>query len=54
MDHVTAVGCNKTVTERCARIAVFELIRRHGTMANAEHCAFDLLQLDGRNCSQNY
>jgi bifunctional non-homologous end joining protein LigD len=28
-------------------LAVFELIRRHGTIANAEHCAFDLLELDG-------
>jgi bifunctional non-homologous end joining protein LigD len=30
-------------------LAVFELIRRHGTIANAEHCAFDLLELDGRD-----
>jgi len=30
-------------------LAVFDLIRRHGTIANAEHCAFDLLELDGRD-----
>jgi bifunctional non-homologous end joining protein LigD len=30
-------------------LAVFELIRRHGTITNAEHCAFDLLELDGRD-----
>jgi bifunctional non-homologous end joining protein LigD len=30
-------------------LAVFDLIRRYGTIANAEHCAFDLLELDGRN-----
>ena len=30
-------------------LAVFDLIRRHGTVTNAEHCAFDLLELDGRD-----
>jgi ATP-dependent DNA ligase len=30
-------------------LAVFELIRRHGALASADHCAFDLLQLDGRD-----
>jgi bifunctional non-homologous end joining protein LigD len=30
-------------------LAVFDLVRRYGTIANAEHCAFDLLELDGRN-----
>jgi bifunctional non-homologous end joining protein LigD len=30
-------------------LAVFELIRRHGTIASAIHCAFDLLELDGRD-----
>jgi bifunctional non-homologous end joining protein LigD len=30
-------------------LAAFDLIRRHGTIANAEHCAFDLLELDGRD-----
>jgi bifunctional non-homologous end joining protein LigD len=30
-------------------LAVFELIRRHGALASAVHCAFDLLQLDGRD-----
>jgi len=30
-------------------LAVFELIRRHGTIASAVHCAFDLLELDGRD-----
>ena len=28
-------------------LADFELIRGHGTAANAVHCAFDLLELDG-------
>ena len=28
-------------------LAVFDLIRRHGTIASAVHCAFDLLELDG-------
>ncbi len=30
-------------------LAVFELIRRHGARASAVHCAFDLLELDGRD-----
>jgi len=30
-------------------LAVFELIRRHGTIASAVHCAFDLLELDGKD-----
>jgi bifunctional non-homologous end joining protein LigD len=30
-------------------LAVFDLIRRYETLANAEHCAFDLLELDGRD-----
>jgi bifunctional non-homologous end joining protein LigD len=30
-------------------LAVFELIRRHGTIAGAMHCAFDLLELDGED-----
>jgi bifunctional non-homologous end joining protein LigD len=30
-------------------LAVFELIRRHGTIASAVHCAFDLLELDGED-----
>jgi ATP-dependent DNA ligase len=30
-------------------LAVFDLIRSHGTFTNAEHCAFDLLELDGRD-----
>jgi bifunctional non-homologous end joining protein LigD len=30
-------------------LAVFELIRRHGTIATAVHCAFDLLELDGND-----
>jgi bifunctional non-homologous end joining protein LigD len=28
---------------------VFDLIRRHGALASAVHCAFDLLELDGRD-----
>jgi bifunctional non-homologous end joining protein LigD len=28
---------------------VFDLVRRHGTVAIAEHCTFDLLELDGRD-----
>jgi bifunctional non-homologous end joining protein LigD len=30
-------------------VAVFELIRRQGTIASAVHCAFDLLELDGKD-----
>jgi bifunctional non-homologous end joining protein LigD len=30
-------------------LAVFELIRRHGALASVVHCAFDLLELDGRD-----
>jgi bifunctional non-homologous end joining protein LigD len=30
-------------------LADFELIRDHGTAADAVHCAFDLLELDGRD-----
>src|SRR5438046_6864882 len=30
-------------------LAVFDLIRRHGAVASAVHCAFDLLELDGRD-----
>src|SRR5215470_13246694 len=30
-------------------LADFELIRRHGALANAVLCAFDLLELDGRD-----
>jgi len=30
-------------------LAVFGLIRRHGTIASAVHCAFDLLELDGED-----
>jgi bifunctional non-homologous end joining protein LigD len=31
------------------RLAVFDLIRRHGALASAVLCAFDLLELDGRD-----
>src|SRR5262249_48012571 len=30
-------------------LAVFDLIRRHGSLASAVLCAFDLLELDGRD-----
>jgi hypothetical protein len=30
-------------------LAVFELIRHHGTLASAVMCAFDLFELDGRD-----
>ena len=30
-------------------LAVFDLIRGHGTLASAVHCAFDLLELDGED-----
>jgi bifunctional non-homologous end joining protein LigD len=30
-------------------LAVFELMRRHGAIASAVHCAFDLLELDGKD-----
>ena len=38
-----AIVCDKS------GLAVFELIRRHGTIAGAVHCAFDLLELDGKD-----
>jgi bifunctional non-homologous end joining protein LigD len=34
-------------------LAVFELIRRHGALASAVHCAFDLLELDGEDLRQH-
>src|SRR5262245_8771197 len=30
-------------------LAVFDLIRGHGTLLKAVHCGFDLLELDGRD-----
>jgi bifunctional non-homologous end joining protein LigD len=30
-------------------LAVFELIRRHGALASAVYCAFDLLELNGQD-----
>ena len=30
-------------------LAVFDLIRRHGALASAVHCAFDLIEWDGRD-----
>jgi bifunctional non-homologous end joining protein LigD len=30
-------------------LAGFDLIRRQGTLASAVHCAFDLLELDGKD-----
>jgi ATP-dependent DNA ligase len=30
-------------------LAILELIRRHGALASAVLCAFDLLELDGRD-----
>ena len=30
-------------------LAVFDRIRSHGTLADAVHCAFDLLELDGED-----
>jgi bifunctional non-homologous end joining protein LigD len=38
-----AIVCDKN------GLAVFELIRRHGALASAVLCAFDLLELDGRD-----
>jgi len=38
-----AIVCNEN------GLAVFELIRRHGALASAVHCAFDLLELDGED-----
>jgi bifunctional non-homologous end joining protein LigD len=38
-----AIVCNEN------GLAVFDLIRRHGALASAVHCAFDLLELDGRD-----
>jgi bifunctional non-homologous end joining protein LigD len=38
-----AIVCNED------GLAVFELIRRRGALESAVHCAFDLLELDGRD-----
>ena len=38
-----AIVCNEN------GLAVFDLIRRHGALASAVLCAFDLLELDGRD-----
>jgi bifunctional non-homologous end joining protein LigD len=38
-----AIVCNER------GLAVFELIRGHRTVASGVHCAFDLLELDGRD-----
>jgi bifunctional non-homologous end joining protein LigD len=38
-----AIVCDKN------GLAVFDLIRRHGAVASAVHCAFDLLELDGKD-----
>ena len=38
-----AIVCNKD------GLAVFDLIRGHGSKASAVHCAFDLLELDGKD-----
>ena len=38
-----AIVCDKN------GLAVFDLIRRHGALASAVHCAFDLLELDGQD-----
>ena len=35
-------------------LADFELIRRHGALASAVLCAFDLLELDGRDLRRPY
>jgi ATP-dependent DNA ligase len=42
-----AIVCNKN------GLAVFDLIRNHRTGAAAEYCAFDLLELDGRDLRQH-
>jgi bifunctional non-homologous end joining protein LigD len=34
-------------------LAVFDLIRRYGALTNAEQCAFDLLELDGRDLAES-
>jgi bifunctional non-homologous end joining protein LigD len=38
-----AIVCNEN------GLAVFDLIRHHGALASAVHCAFDLLELDGQD-----
>ena len=38
-----AIVCDKS------GLAVFDLIRGHGSNASAVHCAFDLLELDGKD-----
>jgi ATP-dependent DNA ligase len=42
-DRRRAIVCEES------ELAVFDLIRRHGALASAVHCAFDLLELDGRD-----
>jgi hypothetical protein len=43
--------CVTLTVRRCDEngLAMFDLIRRHGALASAVHCAFDLLELDGRD-----
>jgi bifunctional non-homologous end joining protein LigD len=43
LDRRQAIVCDEN------GLADFELIRRHGALASAVHCAFDLLELDGRD-----
>ena len=43
MVGVTHIVCDEN------GLAVFELIRRHGALASAVHCAFDVLELDGED-----
>src|SRR5690242_11174814 len=41
-----AIVCDKN------GLVVFDLIRRHGALASAVHCAFDLLELDGQDLTR--
>jgi bifunctional non-homologous end joining protein LigD len=42
------IDSEATVTDKRG-LAVFDLIRGHGALAGAVHCAFDLLELDGED-----
>jgi bifunctional non-homologous end joining protein LigD len=44
--HGEAIVCDRT------GLAVFDLIRGHRTLANAVHCSFDLIELDGEDLRQ--
>jgi ATP-dependent DNA ligase len=44
-----SAGCQRIFRLEFAMSNRRDLIRRHGALASAVHCAFDLLELDGRD-----